>query len=65
MVPNIAGSPPWVAWLAAVSIGRRRPSRLAGDGNIGWVRSGTVDTPEGQQTLQVGDAGDHPDIAYS
>jgi hypothetical protein len=29
MVPNIAGSPPWVAWLAAVSIARRRPSRLA------------------------------------
>jgi hypothetical protein len=29
MVSNIAGSPPWVAWLAAVSIARRRPSRLA------------------------------------
>ena len=30
MVPNTAGSPPWVAWLAAISIGRHRPSRLAG-----------------------------------
>jgi hypothetical protein len=29
MVSNIAGSPPWVAWLAAVSIAGRRPSRLA------------------------------------
>ena len=52
---------------------------LTGDGNIGWIRSGTVKTPDGQRTLQVGDAvagfakgalasgtkGDHPDIAYS
>ena len=30
---------------------------LTGDGNIGWVRSGTVATEEGQQrALQVGDA---------
>jgi thiosulfate dehydrogenase [quinone] large subunit len=50
-----------------------------GDANIGWIRSGTVKTPDGQRTLQIGDAvagfakgalasgtaGDHPDIAYS
>ena len=52
---------------------------LTGDGNIGWIRSGTVVVQGKQQTLQVGDAvagfakgalasgtaGDHPDIAYS
>jgi hypothetical protein len=52
---------------------------LTGDANIGWVRAGTVKTPDGTRTLQVGDAvagfakgalasgtaGDHPDIAYS
>jgi thiosulfate dehydrogenase (quinone) large subunit len=51
---------------------------LTGDGNIGWVRSGTVPAEEGgTRTLQVGDAvagfargalergttGDNPDIA--
>jgi thiosulfate dehydrogenase [quinone] large subunit len=55
-------------------------SSLTGDGNIGWIRSGTVATEDGgQRTLQVGDAvagfargalergtaGEHPDIAYS
>jgi thiosulfate dehydrogenase [quinone] large subunit len=66
-------SPAWMDW------GNSAYS-LTGDGNIGWVRAGTV-TGEGgqQQTLQVGDAvagfargalergtaGDHPDIAYS
>ena len=52
---------------------------LTGDGNIGWVRSGTVTAEGGQRTLQVGDAvagfargalergttGENPDIAYS
>src|SRR5215208_4011624 len=53
---------------------------LTGDGNIGWIRSGTVVGEGGkQQTLQVGDAvagfargalergtkGENPDIAYS
>ena len=53
---------------------------LTGNGNIGWVRSGTATLEDGsQRTLQVGDAvagfarnalergtaGDHPDVAYS
>lgn len=51
---------------------------LFGDGNIGWVRSGTVDFGQGPVPLEVGDSvagfaagaiegaqGPHPDVAYS
>ncbi len=52
---------------------------LTGDGNIGWVRSGTVVAADGtSQMLHIGDAvagfakgaianstGSHPDVAYS